>query len=161
MTLKTKLKTRLLRAYFALESVYYNAMDALQAAKIPVYKLFVNPIESRGIPSFPIALLVLAVLAGATIALFSFTPASQLVFGSKTGLTVFVKEGDSPVENALVLITYDGITRAYNTTDADGKTYFTVPLGKTLRVDAEKDSKYASKTTAVKESASITIQFGA
>jgi hypothetical protein len=144
------LKAGLLRVYFAFENVYYKIMDALQAARIPVYKLFIKPVESSGIPSFIVAVIILIAAASAFF----------LTFSQPTTLTVLVKEGNSSVSGALALITYDGITVAYAATDDEGKASFTVPAGKSLRIDVEKDEVYATKTTSIKEDTMVILQLG-
>src|SRR3989338_8946543 len=53
------------KAYYAVEDKYYDLMDWLQAKGAKVYEWFVEPIEKRGIPSFPIAVfLILAIAIG-------------------------------------------------------------------------------------------------
>ncbi|MFA6048561.1 MAG: carboxypeptidase-like regulatory domain-containing protein [Candidatus Micrarchaeia archaeon] len=53
------------QAYFAVEDQYYAAMDFLdQKVGVPVYNFFIDPIEKNGIPSFPFAAVLLALLVG-------------------------------------------------------------------------------------------------
>ena len=45
-------------AYYSIEDSYYSFLDYLQDERgIPVYETFVEPIESRAIPSFPVAVI--------------------------------------------------------------------------------------------------------
>lgn len=57
--------------YEGLEDKYYNFLDWLQSAGIPIYKI-VDPIEEANIPTFPLAVLLsLAVIA--VLGFFAFT----------------------------------------------------------------------------------------
>ncbi|MDP2717908.1 MAG: carboxypeptidase-like regulatory domain-containing protein, partial [Candidatus Micrarchaeota archaeon] len=51
--------------YNALEDKYYAFMDGLQETGLKVYDYFINPVEEKGIPSFPVFVLFLVLLAGA------------------------------------------------------------------------------------------------
>ena len=49
--------------YYAIEDKYYDLMDSLED-KMHVYEWFVNPLEDKGVPSFPVfVLIVLALIA--------------------------------------------------------------------------------------------------
>ncbi len=49
-----KLVTRLEKAYFWLEGKYYKALDWLEERGVPAYEYWVNPLEKRGVSSFPV-----------------------------------------------------------------------------------------------------------
>jgi hypothetical protein len=65
-----KLKEIPVKIYFALEDVYYKIMDQLNKV-IPVYDYFITPIESRGVPSFPVAVIILLALIALVFLLLS------------------------------------------------------------------------------------------
>ena len=76
------IKEVLSSAYFRVEDKYYSLMDYLDSkVKIPVYKYFVTPIESRGVPSFPIAAIFwLLVLGGILFLLLGAAPSTSSSF---------------------------------------------------------------------------------
>jgi hypothetical protein len=87
----------LLKLYFAIEGAYYKFLDFLQKLGIPVYKFFVSPLEEKGVPSFPVfVLIVLVVLSGLV---FLFSPKASV---ATTGFVVEVLSNGAPVENASV-----------------------------------------------------------
>jgi len=87
----------LLKLYFAIEGAYYKFLDFLQKLGVPVYKFFVSPLEERGVPSFPVfVLIVLVVLSGLV---FLFSPKASV---ATTGFVVEVLSNGAPVENASV-----------------------------------------------------------
>jgi len=54
----------LLKLYFAIEGAYYKFLDFLQKLGIPVYRFFVSPLEERGVPSFPVFILIILLILG-------------------------------------------------------------------------------------------------
>ncbi|MFA5246259.1 MAG: carboxypeptidase-like regulatory domain-containing protein [Candidatus Micrarchaeia archaeon] len=61
-------------AYFSIEDKYYELMDYLEdKVHLPVYKAFVEPIERKGVPSFPIATLLILLLFGGGVFLLTGT----------------------------------------------------------------------------------------
>ncbi|MFH1056930.1 MAG: carboxypeptidase-like regulatory domain-containing protein, partial [Candidatus Micrarchaeota archaeon] len=65
--------------YSSLEDHYYAFCDSLEDAGVKIYEWFVNPIEDHGIPSFPVFILLLALIVGGAAFLltgFSFGPSS-------------------------------------------------------------------------------------
>ncbi|MFH0835579.1 MAG: carboxypeptidase-like regulatory domain-containing protein, partial [Candidatus Micrarchaeota archaeon] len=91
--------------YHALEEKYYAFMDFLeQKLHLPVYKYFVDPLESRGIPSFPVFVLLIFLLLALLYFLF-FAGSSQ---GFEGRLLVTVLDDKSkPVEGALVSVYFN------------------------------------------------------
>ncbi len=91
-------------AYYSVEDRYYSLLDYLEDERnIPVYEKFVEPIESRAIPSFPVAIfaviLVLAALFG--IAAFLFAP------GTATVTVSLVSSNGGSVNNASITLFLD------------------------------------------------------
>jgi len=115
--------------YYALEDKYYDFMDSLED-KLHVYEWFVNPIEDRGVPSFPVfVLIVLALIAGVAFLVSSFLTPSQTVMQ----LTVVSSVGLSPVPNATVSVQF-GSQVLSNQTDENGNVSFTVPANSVVSV---------------------------
>src|SRR3989338_705827 len=55
-------------AYFAVEEQYYTLAETLEdRLSIPIFDSFITPVEKRGIPSFPLVLLFLLLLIGASL----------------------------------------------------------------------------------------------
>ena len=66
------------KLYFAIEDQYYGVMDFFdKKLGLPVYKFFVDPIENNGVPSFPFALLFLALIAGGVF--LALSPSMALI----------------------------------------------------------------------------------
>ncbi|MFH0973476.1 MAG: hypothetical protein V1817_01660, partial [Candidatus Micrarchaeota archaeon] len=110
--------------YRKIEDSYYKSMDFLNdKIKIPVYDFFVNPIETRGIPSLPIALLLLLlVLCGVFVAFFGIPG-----FGGEDGeakLSVFVQSAGAPLDGAKIAVIADG-SEVASAISAGGKASFT------------------------------------
>jgi hypothetical protein len=107
----------------ALEDKWFDFLDALDAKGIPVYSI-VDPLEKRGIPSMPVALVGVA----AVICLIVFVVLPMLtgggggpVAGGKYTLTLTIKDNatGNPIQG-VAITAMDG--KEYNgTTDKDGK----------------------------------------
>ncbi|HEV8289788.1 MAG TPA: carboxypeptidase-like regulatory domain-containing protein [Candidatus Norongarragalinales archaeon] len=110
--------------YFRIEDGYYAVMDWLEKqVHAPVYKYFVNPIENRGIPSFPVA--ILAVIAIIAVLAILFAPPTTTV-----SATVFAAGQAQPGVPAT--ITVDGRVYGQARTQADGVVTFQgIPTGRT------------------------------
>ncbi len=90
----------LAKGYFWLEDRYYDVCDFLQNAGIPVYKYWVEPLESRGVPSFPVTVGVLVLLL---LLLWLLMQPAPLV-----DLAVKVVSGGKVISGANVSLSYDG-----------------------------------------------------
>ncbi len=118
--------------YFSLEEKYYSLMDKLQESGLKVYDWFVTPLEGRGVPSFPIAVLLLlfAVLGAA----FLLRPPSGVPVQ-----VVVSSSGGEPLAGARVTLYY-GEDSVEKTTDSSGSARFdSLPPGidASLRVSLE------------------------
>ena len=93
--------------YFAIEDRYYAFCDSLDKAGIKIYDFFVNPIENRGLPSFPFFILLLALIIGGIA--FALSGAQfQLPFGNTVAMDVTVlSESNEPLSGAKVTLTLD------------------------------------------------------
>ncbi len=139
--------------YESLENAYYGLMDKLSFLR--VYDWFVNPIESRGIPSFPIFVLLLAVIAG--VALFYlgvFNAAPQEIF------TVNVLDADGqPLDGASVKIVADGQS-FYAKTNANGVAEFKgLPDGKAATATAQSTGFASASKEFNTADKTLTLQF--
>ncbi|MBU1197652.1 hypothetical protein KJ765_04015 [Candidatus Micrarchaeota archaeon] len=121
--------------YFKIEDKYYAFCDYMENnVGLPVYDKFVTPIESNGVPSFPVAiLLVLIMFSALAVALITLFPGN-------TNLRVLVQSGDQPLANIPVTLLLEGEEFATVQSDKDGFALFEgVPVGKkaTLRVEQD------------------------
>ncbi|MBI4361066.1 carboxypeptidase regulatory-like domain-containing protein [Candidatus Micrarchaeota archaeon] len=89
-----------LRFYFLLEEHYYKGLEAIEEKfSVPVFDSFVDPLESRGIPSFFVVILLFLLLAGsALVVLTQSQPAGLqvLVYGKTSSIS------GQPLDGALV-----------------------------------------------------------
>ena len=109
------LGTALKNFYMSVEDRYYGFMEFMETkVHIPLERFFVAPIESRGIPSFPIfMLLLLAIFGGAYWFMFAAQPSGNLrirVMGGE----------EASLEGATVEIYADDVLLATNVTGVDG-----------------------------------------
>lgn len=109
-------------AYYSIEDQYYSLLDYLEDEQgIPVYEKFVEPVESRSVPSFPVAVLavivVLVALSGvASIALAPNTATVTISLVSTDGgpvseanITLFVDNADTGARIASRTSNYVGV----------------------------------------------------
>jgi hypothetical protein len=111
-------KDTLQRWYLRAEEKYYALCDTLdQRYHVPVYRYWVNPLESRGIPSFPVALGVLVLL----FAIIVWAVVSALVpAAAELRVTVFSESGER-LQGAHVEVRDDeGEVLAFADTNAAG-----------------------------------------
>ncbi|MCX6798862.1 MAG: carboxypeptidase regulatory-like domain-containing protein, partial [Candidatus Diapherotrites archaeon] len=110
-------------AYYSLEDKYYGAIEWLDKKGVSLYPL-VDALEKKNIPSFPVMLLVLAlILVGLFIAFSGFlTPQVAITFAVSDG------ETGVPVQGAAVSATVNGVEFKGNT-DSNGKALMNLPLG--------------------------------
>src|SRR3989338_6030216 len=122
------------KVYFSVEDVYYSFMDALdKKVGIPVYKFFVDPIENSGVPSFPFAVLLFALLAFGLFSVF-FAQSSATVT-----LSLLSAESGAPINGARVTFSVDDKLIGPQQSANGVVTFDGVPLGKpvTVKVEAE------------------------
>ncbi|MFH1751284.1 MAG: carboxypeptidase-like regulatory domain-containing protein, partial [Candidatus Micrarchaeota archaeon] len=90
--------------YQNLEAGYYSICDNLKDAGIPIYDYFINPLEGKGIPSMPVALLIiLLIISGGAFLLFGTQSASLKL--------LVVNEDGEGIDGAQVILTYNGISK--------------------------------------------------
>ncbi len=121
-------------AYFAVEDKYYAFLDWLDRHGIPVYKV-VDGIEAQNIPSFPIAVFLLALVVGG---LFVFVVPS-IAGGSR--LTVLVQgETQNPLKGISVQLSGEGLSGdalSPRLTNEEGRaTFSNLPVGKRVTITA-------------------------
>ena len=146
----------ILQAYFLVEEQYYKLLDVLEERfAVPVYDYFVDPIESRGIPSFLVALLLFLLLVGGSLLVLTAVQAPNLqvtVYG-KLDATHSVLLDGAEVELS------DGVTVLSTQKTKKGRvTFQNVPLV-TLTVRAHKDGYTPSDSSVnVAEKATIRLE---
>ncbi|MGC9114240.1 MAG: hypothetical protein ACP5IG_04115 [Candidatus Micrarchaeia archaeon] len=118
----------LARIYYKIEDAYYSVMEFFEnKLHVPLIKYFVEPIEKHNIPSMPIALLLLLLVAGGLFFAFGGVslPAQKIPF------TVSVMAADgTPLDGATV--TLSGAGYKETTTSVNGVAEFS---------DVPKDAK--------------------
>ncbi len=115
------LKADLLKFYFSLETRYYKACDLVEKRGISIYEFFVTPLESNGVPSFPVALLFCLLLLFLIAFVFMQAPAS----GSISVYVKVIGADSQPVENALVeLLNAQNAVIASAPTNLTGEVFF-------------------------------------
>jgi len=125
----------LLKAYFAVEGIYYKACDFLQKLRLPVYSLFVNPIEKRGVPSFIAFLFVLFVVIIGAWTYFSTASASSQA--TDVQVIVYGPSGDRLDDATVTLL--KGAREVASGTTYLGVVYFPgIEYGAEFSVRAEK-----------------------
>ncbi len=116
--------------YFSLEDKYYSFCDWLAERGVPVYSIFVDPIENAGLPSFPFAVLILLLLVGGIAYL-----ATGGFGGGTTTLTLHVSSDAGPLDGVPVSLLVAGEKAPRTATSLNGSAKFTdVPVGKTARI---------------------------
>ncbi|MFH1257719.1 MAG: hypothetical protein ABIG96_02000 [Candidatus Micrarchaeota archaeon] len=129
--------------YGKLEDSYYGFCDFLQQkAGIPIYDFFITPIETKGMPSFPIfVLLLLLISLGGYFAFLNFAPSS-------TDLKVTVMKEGIPLSGVPVLLELDGDEFKTLESDASGTVTFQgVPTGKEGKITIRKEGFVAFEKT--------------
>jgi hypothetical protein len=133
----------LMGLYDSLEGAYYSLMDKLEFLR--VYEWFVNPIESRGIPSFPVAVLLLvAIIAGAWLYTGGFGFALPSPAGKEWRVNVVGAGGES-LPDVLVTVTLGGKDYSAHTNDKGVALFKDLPAGKKgeVKVAAEGYEAYS------------------
>ncbi|MFA6048562.1 MAG: carboxypeptidase-like regulatory domain-containing protein [Candidatus Micrarchaeia archaeon] len=146
----------LLKAYFAVEDQYYNVCDFLQNSGVPVYKYWVDPIESRGVPSFPVTIGVFVLLA--LLLWLLMQPAGLFV------LTVKVSAGGKPLSGANVSLAYGGELFWHPSSTKGSAVFEGVPYGARVLLNASKQGYSPLKANysfVVSESKSVSFEMKA
>ena len=120
--------------YFSVEDKYYNFLDWLDRKGVPVYKA-VDVVESKGMPSFPFALIFLLLVASG----FWFLLLPLLLAPQAVLVTIAVSDfaDNAAIENAVVTLTYNG-EQKFGSTNRQGETSFLLPIGKEVTAKSEK-----------------------
>ena len=116
--------------YAKLEDKYYDFLDSLDKAGIPVYKV-VDAIEGANIPSFPLAVLFLILLAAGIgyLAMNVFLP-------GQTNLIVAVSDSSGVgIGNATVVLDLGGGDTLSGITDSSGEAEFKVAKNVELKIN--------------------------
>ncbi len=111
--------------YLGIEEKYYAAMDWLQSKGLGVYGFFVEPLESRGVPSFPVALLLFVLLFGGI-----FYAVAGGFGGGTQQFTVSVYGNDEKIAGATVSILDDSGVKVASAQSENGVASFQLPNGK-------------------------------
>ncbi|MBI2530440.1 MAG: hypothetical protein HYW05_04840 [Candidatus Diapherotrites archaeon] len=124
--------------YFKAEDGYYRFLDWVDAHGLPIYSL-VDAFEDRGIPTFPIALVVLiALIAGIGFIAYG------IIAPGTSSIMLSVSSDAGAIANADVIITLpNGIVQTGNTTD-EGKFLAKLPIGQEVGIKITK-SGYKDK----------------
>ena len=108
------------KLYYDLEEGYYNLLDNLENHGLKVYEYFANPIERRGIPSFPVFCLLILLLLG----MLCWLALSLLNGPAASGsFIVRVESQDSDISNATVQV-FSGSSLLAQGTTVNGVTTF-------------------------------------
>ncbi|MGC9114239.1 MAG: hypothetical protein ACP5IG_04110, partial [Candidatus Micrarchaeia archaeon] len=142
--------------YTKLEDGYYSLMDFLQQKlRLPVYKFFVNPLEDKGIPSFPVfVFLVLAVVACAGFLLSASAP-------QKVPFEVSVFSEGKPIDNALVTLSCANGFTAQAYSENGVASFSNVPQTKcttTIEKEGFETRELSLTPSADKKAAKVTLQ---
>ncbi|MFH0922805.1 MAG: hypothetical protein V1811_01985, partial [Candidatus Micrarchaeota archaeon] len=118
------------KIYFSIEDKYYALADSIEKTGIKIYEWFINPIEERGLPSFPFFLILVALLLGG--AYFGIT----MLMGGQQNATVRVTvlANGMPVEGAQVKLFLRGQDTPLVATTVNGVATFQAPNGVTATV---------------------------
>src|SRR3989344_6513667 len=123
--------------YAKLEDKYYDFLDSLDKAGIPVYKV-VDAIEGANIPSFPLAVLFLILLAAGIgyLAMNVFLP-------GQTNLIVAVSDSSGVgIGNATVVLDLGGGDTLSGITDSSGEAEFKLAKNVELKINVSKSPDY-------------------
>ncbi len=121
---------RLKSFYYKLEDGYYSILDKLHETGIDLYKYFVEPIESKGIPSFPIAIALLLLITGGVFLAFTGLPS----FGPTGKLTVTLSTVAGNIEGIPVTLVIEDKDFATKSIQNSVATFEGVPLNKPAKV---------------------------
>src|SRR3989344_8443483 len=140
--------------YAKLEDKYYDLLDSLDKAGIPVYKV-VDAVEGANIPSFPLAVLILILL----VAGIAFLLSGVFLPGQSTLAIVVNDSSGANIGNASVSVELEGGETLSGTTNSSGEAEFTVPKNTSINVIVSKapdfDEKSESFTAAADEETKV------
>lgn len=127
--------------YARLEDSFYAFAEFLEAKGVPAIRFFVEPLENAGMPSFPIAaLLLIALVAGGLFLALGGAP--------QGGLTVRVYADNAALEGAQVTVYAGDVVVSQGETNSKGEAFFPDLKGNEYTVKAVKQG-YALRTQAV------------
>src|SRR3989338_3281336 len=142
--------------YYKLEDGYYDFLDKLDKAGIPVYAL-IDPIEANNIPSFPIAIGIFLLV----LALLGWAVTGGIGPGESTLTLAVVDDAGNPLSNAIVSVKAPGKDTVATNTNENGTAQFKVPLKQAVEVTAKKDEFETQAQTftanAAQESFTVTL----
>lgn len=141
-------------AYFALEDRYYRMLDWVDEKGVPVYKV-VDAIESAGIPSFPVFVILILVIL---YLLFSVLAGGLFAGNSVVTLTITDNQGTG-IEGASVAIAVDQKTPVPLLSDAQGKVRREFPKNTQLSISVSKDGFIAQTRKLTVDSDTIEEKF--
>lgn len=131
--------------YDSIEEAYYGFAEGLQSKGIPFMDFFVTPIESRGVPSLPVFLLLFVGLAAGGLLVLT----SQDGGGGTRSLSITVQSGGQMIDGANVQVLLGDSVLAKGVTKGGKITFEGLPNSAlTVRV-----SKPGYKTLTLKASA--------
>ncbi len=145
------IQAELLKLYFSIESGYYSICDSLQKQGIPIYEYFVTPVEKRGYPSFPVAILAIILLGGilAAVFLLPFSASQQIMHVSVR------TEAGQPVSGALVeLLSGTNQVLVNATTNSTGEVFLYFSSASKVKVS---HSQYNDVTIPLRETQTLNI----
>lgn len=125
--------------YYSVEDKWYKLVDSI-SEKVPAFGSIVDAIEDKGIPSFPVAIVLVLLIV---IGLFFLLTGSA---ASTISLTV-LDSSNNPLETATVIVMQNGATVKEDYTNAEGKISFVLANG-TYSIKAVKDN-YTSSTKSI------------
>lgn len=123
-----------------MEDSWFKLIEKIDT-KIPIYN-FINKIESKGIPTFPLFVIILLLV----ISIVSYT--LFIGFGPTSNLEVVVFDSSgNAVSDAVVSISFADES-LQNTTNTEGKVIFSVPSDVTVQIEVAKNG-FISESSSV------------
>lgn len=119
--------------YQSLQDHYYNFMDSLERLGLPVYEYFVEPLEGQGVPSFPVAVLLL--LALGAVGLWLILPPGSV----DLHVTIVSTDGQSVADAQVVISHSAGQVLQTAQTDAQGLAILTGLPAQLLKLKVSKE----------------------
>ncbi len=118
---------RLKAFYYKFEDRYYALLDGLHEKGVDLYKYFVEPIESKGIPSFPVACALMLLLLGGIIY------GASIITAPTTG-TLTVRVSGANLDNIPVTLVIDDSDFDTKQTSNGTVLFEGVPLNKNAKI---------------------------
>ncbi|MDP3742329.1 MAG: carboxypeptidase-like regulatory domain-containing protein, partial [Candidatus Micrarchaeota archaeon] len=138
--------------YYKLEDKYYALLDSLHEKGIDLYKYFVEPIENRGVPSFPVAIALALVILGGV--LFG---ASIIAMPTGT-VNISLSTASGSVDGIPVTLVLDGNDFATKSTTDGIVTFSGVPLNQRAQLRVNHPSFQPVLQDIALESAAVSIE---